>query len=246
MYWALEKRIVPGLRSSQYAYYEAVRAQTASRPVWLDVGCGHQVFASWMDKEEAEVTRAAAMVVGMDFDLPSLKKHATIRRVLVGDLSAAPFASGVFDLITANMVVEHIDDPRASLREIRRLLKPGGVFICHTPNFLHFWICAASLVPDFLKKWMVRLQDGRRAEDVFPTRYRMNTPGAIGRFAEEAGLRVSEVKLVSTSAATAILGPLSVFELIALRLLQLRSLRRFRSNLVAVLENPAAAAQRAA
>jgi hypothetical protein len=92
----------------------------------------------------------------------------------------------------------------------------------------------------------VRVQDGRRAEDVFPTHYRMNTPRAIRRLAEQAGFHVSELHLVSTSAATAVLGPFSVFELLALRMLEWKPLRRFRSNVVAVLEKPAVAAQRAA
>jgi len=45
---------------------------------------------------------------------------------VVGDLERLPFASGTFDCIIANNVLEHAADPEAALREVRRLLTPAG------------------------------------------------------------------------------------------------------------------------
>jgi hypothetical protein len=53
-YWKIEQKIVPGLRSAQYHYQEAVSAAMPPGGRWLDLGCGHQVFAEWMLTQERE------------------------------------------------------------------------------------------------------------------------------------------------------------------------------------------------
>jgi SAM-dependent methyltransferase len=45
-----------------------------------------------------------------------------------------PFADESFDLVLAVEILEHLEAPRAFLREIHRLLKPGGLGIVTTPN----------------------------------------------------------------------------------------------------------------
>ncbi len=51
-------------------------------------------------------------------------------RAEVGELSKLPFADGEFALVTMKHVLEHTLDPRSALREVRRVLRPGGgVFI---------------------------------------------------------------------------------------------------------------------
>ncbi len=245
-YWKLEQVITPGLRSSQYAYYEALDQLTSAAPVWLDLGCGHQVFASWMDREERKVVGQARLVAGMDYDVPSLRSHKTIHMRLAGDVTRLPFPDATFDLVSANMVIEHLNDPAAALLEIRRVLKPGGAFVFHTPNYWNFWVLLGGIAPDFLKLPAIRMLEGRKAVDVFPTRYRMNTGAAITNLARAAGFDVTRVDYLCTSAGTGALGPLSVFELLLIRLLRLPAFSRFRSNIVAVLSKPAGAVRQAA
>lgn len=53
-----------------------------------------------------------------------------------------PFAHNYtekFDLITAVEIIEHLDNPRHLLRELRKLLRPGGLLVVTTPNIEH-WI----------------------------------------------------------------------------------------------------------
>ncbi len=240
-YWKLEQIIVPGLRSSQYAYCETLRRFTRDHPVWLDLGCGHHVFGWWMEHEQAEAVGESKLVVGLDYDLPSLYKHQAIRHLMVGDVARLPFADATFDLISANMVVEHLQDPAASLAEIRRILKPGGVFVFHTPNYWNFWVFLGSLAPSLLKVAMAALLEGRGSADVFPTRYRMNTDRAVYQHAAGAGFEVQAVNFVSTSAGTAMLGPLVAFELLLLRLLERPGLSRYRTDLIGILRRPPAA-----
>lgn len=49
------------------------------------------------------------------------------------DLTALPFADASYDLVFASHVLEHIQDDRAALAEIRRVLKPGGIAVLPVP-----------------------------------------------------------------------------------------------------------------
>jgi len=88
----------------------------------LDVGCGPGTVA-------AAVRQAGFAAVGVDADKSMLRlasrRHSGLALVL-GALPNLPFARGSFDAVTANFVVNHTPDPRASIREMRRVARPGG------------------------------------------------------------------------------------------------------------------------
>lgn len=245
-YWKLERTLVPGLRSSQYAYYETLQSYL-NQPYWnghcrwLDLGCGHQMFPAWMNEEEAGLIAQSGFIAGLDYDLRSLRRHRNILNRAAADIHSCPLQSGVFDLITANMVVEHLEQPAAVLAEVKRVLKPGGLFVFHTPNYRHYLVFIASLVPDAIKRKIVRWLEMRQEEDVFPTRYRLNTPARIQAHAEHAGMTLLELSLENTSAITGTLGPLAIFELFVIRLLEMKVFKTFRPDIVAVLQKPESA-----
>ena len=56
-----------------------------------------------------------------------------------GDISDLPFADGQFGLVLATDVIEHVDDDRRGMAEIRRVLAPGGVAIVTVPAFQSLW-----------------------------------------------------------------------------------------------------------
>ena len=238
MYWLVQKAVVPLLKSSQWAYYEKVH-RDALGSVWLDIGCGHNVFGNWMVKEQDDVIRRSRMIVGIDLDFPGLCRHAGIHNRCMADSTILPFRDESFDLVTANMVMEHVSEPAEILLEVRRVLKPGGRFIFHTPNKWGYPIMAARCLPEWLKKVMVKVLEGRSPEDVFPTLYKLNCAGDIYRSASSTGLEVNEIDSVCSGAATAILGPFAIFELLLLRLLQTEAFRKYRNSLVTVLIKPA-------
>jgi SAM-dependent methyltransferase len=236
IYWWLEKRIAPGTRYSQYEYTETFRAEILERSDWLDIGCGRRPLPSWMATEQAEILSHASRKVGFDLDLDSLRDHSAYPDKVLASTYAIPFARGSFDLATANMVVEHVDDPACMLDEIRSVLRPSGRFAFHTPNSASWLIRLASLAPDGLKKLLARVLENRKAEDVFPTRYRFNRKGDIQRLAETHGFRVVTLKFVNTTAFTAQLGPFAIPELFWLRLISRPGFENWRTNLVGVLE----------
>jgi SAM-dependent methyltransferase len=238
VYARLRDLIVPGLRYSQHFYERRLGRSLKPDVDWLDLGCGHQVLPSWRGEREGELVSACRSVTGIDYDLPSLQHHRSVRRLVRGDISALPFADGSFDLVTANMVVEHLGDPEQQFREVARVLRPGGSLLLHTPNALGYPTMLGRLVPEKVKGLLIRALDGRTSSDVFPTHYRANTGRRVTEVAERAGLTVVGLEMVATDALFAVIPPLAAIELLAIRLLLTKRLRRFRSDIIAVLQKP--------
>ena len=235
IYWWLEKRIVPGLRYSQYHYHQTLQCVVPVNCKWLDLGCGHQMFASWMTKEEQDIGGRASRLVGIDMDLEGLKKNGVIADRIFGDIEHLPLARQSFDLVTANMVVEHLRAPETVLGEVHRILRPGGLFVFHTPNRHALPASLASLFPRSIKNFLIRVLENRREEDVFKTFYRMNTSAQIVEHAQKQGFELVELKRVSTNAISQLIAPIAVLELIYLRILESKRFENLRSNLIAVL-----------
>ena len=88
-----------------------------------------------------------------------------------------PFDDGEFDLVIADYVFEHVgDEVHQTVAELLRVTKDGGWIAARTPHKWGSTGLGARIIPNrFHVALLRRLQPGRKAEDVFPTRYRMNT-----------------------------------------------------------------------
>lgn len=239
--WA-QALLVPGLRNAQFAYRETLEAKLLPETRWLDIGCGRRLFPPWMPQSEQvqlAMTRKVQATFGLDPDFASLKDNHFVQYRVHGDSSTLPFADDSFDLLTANMVIEHVADPVALLSEAFRVLRPTGFFLFHTPNMRSYATLTARMVPETLKVGLIRYLEGRKGEDVFPTLYRMNTPKQVEKLASAAGFTVAEVKPTESSAQAVMLGPLVILELLWIRMLRHRSLSNLRSNLIVILQRPA-------
>jgi demethylmenaquinone methyltransferase / 2-methoxy-6-polyprenyl-1,4-benzoquinol methylase len=77
--------------------------------------------------------RAGGRVTGLDFSERMLerarRKSASVRWVR-GDALALPFADGSFDAVTVGFGIRNVDDLEAGLRELARILRPGGCLGC--------------------------------------------------------------------------------------------------------------------
>ncbi len=237
---AVEAIFPGGLRNAQYSFHNLLLNRMPVRPAWLDLGCGHAFFGDWMTQESETAAALAAGIVGIDLDFASLRKHSRLDHRVIGDGGALPFAPESFDLVTANMVVEHLADPARVLAEVWKVLRPGGRFVYHTPNLRNFKVRLLPVMPDRLKRLLARLLEGRAGEDVYPTFYRMNTPSAAREFAGGQGFVVEELHLVEDSASTIMLGPVVLLELLITRVLLAEGLADYRSNLVVSLRKPGA------
>ncbi len=181
------------MKNSQYAYAQIVKRQAATAQRWLDIGCGHAVVPEWTSMA-GELHPDA----GIDLDFQAVAGNAQVRWRLLASGEALPFGTASFDLITANMVLEHVAAPAQLFKEVARVLAPGGTFLAHTPRAFGYTTLLARAVPSRLRPKVAALLQGRAEEDVYPTHYRANSARTLHQLAACAGLR-AYVKSVSTS-----------------------------------------------
>jgi len=87
------------------------------------------------------------------------------------------------DLIVANWVFEHIEDPNHLAREFFRILKPGGWIWARTPHRWSYVGIGARLLPHRLQIALKRVGNPEfRERDKFPTRYRLNSFRALRKY----------------------------------------------------------------
>lgn len=236
VYWFLRGIIAPRLRYSQDEYEEILREFVQKDKEWLDLGCGHSLLPSWRAEEERKLVSNCKRLVGIDYDMASLREHGTLSSKLRGDITMLPFKDGSFDIMTANMVVEHLDNPLRQFREINRCLRSSGVFLFHTPNARDYGVILVKLVPDWLVERIVHILEGRHSHDVFKTYYRANTEDQVGAIAKETGFKILAVRMVNSDAIFALVPPLAFFELLWLRVLMTEPFRSWRNNMIVVLQ----------
>jgi SAM-dependent methyltransferase len=178
----------------------AVRAETYAALIsdhlspgtaWLDAGCGRRLLEDDLDPLEDWLVAHCGFIVGMD---ETLIKHRNFNRLVQGSLYHLPFAGSSFDLITCNMLVEHLDEPGEGFAEVARCLKPGGALIVHTPNLMNYGIMSNAIASRVMpEKWRLRLAHGtddRQAEDFFPVRYKANTMNRLARLLTRSGFEL--------------------------------------------------------
>lgn len=71
----------------------------------------------------------------MDYAVQQTRRHAPRARVMQGDANQPlQFETGEFSVVAALHLIEHLERPRAFIGEIRRVLRPGGLFLFVTPH----------------------------------------------------------------------------------------------------------------
>ncbi|GAH75520.1 unnamed protein product, partial [marine sediment metagenome] len=107
-------------------------------------------------------------VTGLDVDDKVLANEACSKAVLY-DGRNIPFASESFDVVASNYVVEHVEEPRRVVAEVRRVLRPGGVYVFRAPNVWHPVVACSALTPHLVHKYISTWARRLPAEDsVYP------------------------------------------------------------------------------
>jgi SAM-dependent methyltransferase len=227
--------IAPEVRNSQYAYAERLRSALEGGGRWLDIGCGHDFLPPWMHGTDGTLDLQRWCVTGIDMDARAIARHPGLRHRVIGTGEQLPFDDNVFDLVTANMVIEHVETPARLFAEISRILAPGGRVIIHTPNVHGYTTAITRLLPNRTLAPLARLLLGRKAEDVYPTFYRANSVTDLRRLAAGSGLEIETCDLINSSPQSMRILPLMVMELLLMRSLRSRLVERFRPCLLTTL-----------
>lgn len=102
---------------------------STSNPRVLDIGCASGNFL-------VETERRGWEAWGLDLN-PDDLEVATLRglkHLHLGDLQSAEFSPGLFDWIHLGDVIEHVANPSELIKEVKRVLRPGGIVTIATPN----------------------------------------------------------------------------------------------------------------
>jgi len=114
-----------------YAY--EIASKYVKGKTTADIGCADGYGTQYL----ANIAKAT---VGVDYSEETLaearKKHATKTNLTFksGNVPPLPLESESVDVVTAFQFIEHIDLRLAFIKEVFRVLKPSGVFLCSTPN----------------------------------------------------------------------------------------------------------------
>jgi SAM-dependent methyltransferase len=120
--WPGRPRREPSRRSPTYAVraplaaWLRAEAEDAEGKRVLDVGCGAKPYYPFFIR--------ASEYVGVDASHPAADLHGPVERLPVDDAS--------FDVVLCTQVLEHADDPVQAVRELRRVVRPGGRVLAST------------------------------------------------------------------------------------------------------------------
>ena len=133
----------------------------------LDVGCGPGTITIDLARRVAPgrtigLDRVEAPLVGARSDAAAAGVDSVTFQT--GDAYALPFDDDTFDVVHAHQVLQHLTDPVAALREMRRVCKPGGIVAARDSDYeAKTWWPAYPLLDRWLELYMA-IARGNRAE----------------------------------------------------------------------------------
>jgi SAM-dependent methyltransferase len=186
----LDGRFYPGYVDEHTRFDALIRTYLQAGIAVLDAGAGRGVMYPYDYKD------IVARMAGADTD-PAIADNTNLTDAVLADLAHLPYGAGEFDLVFSKYVFEHLDRPLEVMRELRRVLKPGGHVLIHTPNRWHYVALFATVTPTSFHAWF-NAKRGRIEADTFPTRYKANDRKRIDRLAMSSGYRVASIELLET------------------------------------------------
>jgi len=101
----------------------------------LSLGCGPAEGLKWL----VPFAGPDGKVIGLDIEPLHGKTVGREIAFVIGSVEQSPFTAGSFDLVLALDVFEHLDDDSAGVREVVRLVKPGGTLLITVPALPSLW-----------------------------------------------------------------------------------------------------------
>jgi SAM-dependent methyltransferase len=199
--WGPQMRLRAGYFNPDDHYEALVAGLVRPQTVWLDVGCGRDIFPSNRALARLLADRCRRLV-GLDPDA-TIEENPFIHERARMPLEVYEKTGEPFDLVTARMVAEHVDDPVRFAASLGRCLRPGGLAVIYTVDGKSPVPILTRLVPFALHHSLKRVIWNVERKDTFPTRFRMNSRTRLqaimagAGFEERIFLRVDDCRTFS-------------------------------------------------
>lgn len=142
----------------------------------LDVGCGSGISLYNLKKRGWDV-------YGLDLSEKAVRfvqEELGLKNIFAGTLEDKKYPENFFDVVLLTHVIEHLPNPKKTLSEVKRILRPGGLLLITTPNF-------ACLNAKLFRKYWFPLETPRHLY-LFTPKTLQNLFGLVG------GLSVIKVR----------------------------------------------------
>lgn len=167
----------------------------------LDAGCGHEAPVI------SRIVERCNIAIGSDIThLKPANAHPGVN-FLQSDLSEIGVGDNTLDMVISRSVLEHVQYPAGTFREINRILKPGGYFIFLTPNLYDYASIISKIIPNRFHSSLVKMTEGRDEDDTFPTYYKANTRKDIQRLASNTGFEIKMIQFIGQYPAYLLFNP---------------------------------------
>ena len=211
-WWFFERRQI--IRSFLQRIFGDLRASAKEGDSLkiLDVGCGTGANLEML----SEFGEAAGVDVSPE--ALSFCQARGLVKVKLGAAEALPYDDTSFDLATGLDVVEHLDDDLAGLKEMRRVLRPGGRALLFVPAFMFLWGVQDDISNHRRRYTLKQLKDvvrkaGFEVERATYVNLSFFTPIFLGRLLMRAtGLRPESENNITIGFLNGILGKLLAAE----------------------------------
>ncbi len=92
--------------------------------IFLSIGCGPALIENKIQKLRDDIT-----IITLDLNPEMIMVVPSILHPILADAKALPFSAEIFDVIVCITSLEFMKQPKITLQEIRRVLKPKGLFL---------------------------------------------------------------------------------------------------------------------
>lgn len=182
-----ERYFVPAI-FSQWPPVMLAASELKAGDDFLDVGCGTGVLT----REAAGVVGANGRAVGLDLSESMLgvaRKQAPTARFQQGNATALPFEDASFDVVCGAFMLMFVPEPAAAVKEMWRVLRPGGRLVLSVWQALSDNPVYSRLVD------IASRRIDRRAGEALSWPYQLGADGVLAKILEQGGARSATIEL---------------------------------------------------